>query len=151
MGNLSSSSAVHKAAWGWVLLNALILVAAAAADLAGMQAAQSARSTFHTLAFVTKLWILGLFVAALWLGAFVAFRRATASAPRWAFGLVALLTGLLLLATFPPLMQPLWEISPLRPIWRFELHVGPTGFAGLTLDLLFLLNLWGVLNNDLTT
>ncbi len=146
MENLSSSSAVQKAAWGWVLLNVLILVAAAAADLAGMQAAQSARSTFHTLAFVTKLWILGLFVAALWLGAFVAFRRASASVPRWAFGLIALLTGLLVLGTFPPLMQPLWSIAPLRPIWRFELHAGPAHFAGLTLDLLFLLNLWGVLN-----
>ncbi len=146
MENLSSSSAVQKAAWGWVLLNVLILLAAAAADLAGIQAAQSVRSTFHTLAFVTKLWILGLFVAALWLGAFVAFRRASAFAPRWAFGLIALLTGLLVLGTFPPLMQPLWGFSLLRPIWRFELHAGPAHFAGLTLDLLFLLNLWGVLN-----
>ncbi|HFC09109.1 MAG TPA: hypothetical protein ENJ54_04520 [Chloroflexi bacterium] len=140
-----SPTASRKAAWGWMLLNVVALAAAVAADFGGMQAAQEVRRTFRGLAFATQMWLLALAVAALWLGAFVAFRSAVASASRWAFGLMTLLTGLLLLGTFPPLMQPLWGFSLLRPVWRFELHVGPAHFAGLTLDLLFLLNLWGVL------
>ena len=139
-----ASTVSRKAAWGWMLLNVAVLAAAKAADFARMQAGQEVQRTFHSLAFATQMWLLALVVVALWLGAFVVFCRVVASAPRWAFGLMALLVGLLLLGTFPPLMQPLWGMPLLTSLWRFELHVGSPHFAGLTLDLLFLLNLWGV-------
>ena len=140
----TASTASRKAAWGWGLLNALVLSAAVVADIVSRQVAQEAQRTFHALAFATQMWLLGLLVAALWLGAFAAFRRAVAAAPRWAFGLMALLAGLLLLGTFPPLMQPLWGVPVLTGVWRFELHAGPAHFAGLALNLRLLLNLWGV-------
>ncbi len=149
-----TAAAVRRHAWtaaGWALLNLAALALGWLADLLSAQAVRDMRRTFRVAHDAGWIWLAGLVMALVWVGLGFARQQAAARAPRWGFGLMSLVAGLLVVLCQPALFfyaQTLLARAHLyrffSPFMRLILGRGFDNFFILTAQVLLALNLLGL-------